>query len=102
LPGKIPGVILDAIEVAKSLGYNYIWIDRYCINQGDSEHVKDQIYKMDRIYRRADLTIIAATRQNGLPGVGTTSRTPQRVVHFSDGLTLFIMPSIAREKIASL
>lgn len=101
LPDRIPGVVLDAIEVTKTLGYHYIWIDRYCIDQSDAEHIKDQISKMDRIYRGADLTVIAASRQNGLPGVGTTPRTPQKVVQFSDGLTLFVMPSIVREKVIS-
>lgn len=101
LPETIPGVVLDAIEVAKSLGYQYIWIDRYCIDQSDAEHVEDQISKMDRIYREADLTIIAASWQNGLPGVGTTPRTLQKVVQFQNGLTLFVMPSISRDKSTS-
>lgn len=101
LPNKIPGVVLDAIEVAKSLGYDYIWVDRYCIDQSDMAHIDDQIPKMDRIYHGADQTIIAATQKNGLPGVGMTPRTPQSVVPFPDGLTLFVMPSVSREKIIS-
>lgn len=101
LPETIPGVVLDAIDVAKSLGYQYIWIDRYCIDQSNPGHVEDQIDKMDRIFREADLTIIAASTQDGLPGFGTTPRTVQRVVQFVNGLTLFVMPSILRDTVAS-
>ncbi|KAF2184771.1 HET-domain-containing protein [Zopfia rhizophila CBS 207.26] len=33
LPDPLPWVIEDAIEVTKSLGCTYLWVDRYCIPQ---------------------------------------------------------------------
>lgn len=102
LPGKLPGVVLDAIEVTKQLGYNYIWVDRYCIRQGDKKDVEEQIAKMDKIYQGSDVTIVSATRQNGLPGVGRIRRTQRRVARVTAGVTLFgTPPSITRAKVTS-
>jgi len=69
LPATIPSLIADAIKVVRELGYNYLWIDRYCIDQNDKAEVREQIAQMDRIYRGAELTIIAAGNNNGLEGV---------------------------------
>lgn len=78
---SLPKVISDAMEVARTLGYRYLWVDRYCIPQENS-HVKHlQIQSMGRIYSLSDLTIIAAAgedAQHGLPGVSSTSsKVPQ-------------------------
>jgi len=68
--------------VVKKLGYRYLWVDRYCINQGNEEEKADQCGKMDLIYQNADLTIIAAIGDNptyGLPGVGLRKRKPKHL-----------------------
>jgi len=80
LPETLPNTIKDAIIVAKTLGYRYLWVDRYCINQKDEEEKADQCGKMDLIYQNADLTIIAAVGENptyGLPRVGLRKRKPR-------------------------
>lgn len=68
--------IEDAIIVTEMMGFQFIWIDRYCINQNDpNKH--HQIRQMDLIYRNAELTIVAAAGDNpsfGIPGVSTISR----------------------------
>lgn len=82
-PCGISKTVHDAIKVTKGLDYRYLWVDRHCINQQDETEKRTVIAKMDRIYRGADLTIIAAAGYDehfGLPGVGTTSRKKQRVV----------------------
>ena len=64
------------------LGYRYIWIDRYCVNQRDEQESADQVGKMDLIYQNAKLTIIAAIGDDpthGLPGVGRRRREPQQL-----------------------
>lgn len=33
LPSELALVIFDAIEVAKSLGFEFLWVDKYCIDQ---------------------------------------------------------------------
>jgi hypothetical protein len=78
LPAQLPPTIEDAIKVTKRLGIQYLWIDRYCINQNDPEDKMRQILQMGAIYSSAQLTIVAAAGsgpQYGLPGVSDTRRT---------------------------
>lgn len=89
-----PRTISDAITVTKQLGYRYLWADQYCIDQDDAAFKKDQIGKMDKIYRAADVTIVAAmgdSKHCGLPGVSfgrsrreATYVTKERIFFFSD------------------
>jgi hypothetical protein len=83
----IPRTVADAISVTLQLGYRYLWVDEYCIDQNDENHRDDQIKRMDRIYHGADLTIVAAAGENknhGLPGVGSTKRGNRKVVCVGD------------------
>lgn len=92
LPDMIPGLIVDAMKVAKGLGYRYIWVDRYCIDQDNLAEKQEQIAQMDLIYRGAELTIIAAGDYNGLGGVGedpATQRKPLGAVSFGPSMTLY-------------
>ncbi|KAI1355540.1 heterokaryon incompatibility protein-domain-containing protein [Xylaria sp. FL0043] len=80
LPTLLPRVIEDAILVTLSLGYRFIWIDRYCIDQYDASNKHEQIMHMDSIYQWAALTIIAAAGTDdtyGLPGV-SRRRSPRQ------------------------
>jgi hypothetical protein len=80
LPTTLPRTIEDAMSVTKALGLRHIWIDRYCIDQGNDAEKQIQISQMDLIYQKAFVTIIAAAGTDphfGLPGVGATSRPPQ-------------------------
>lgn len=82
LPATMPNTIKDSMTVTKRLGYRYIWIDRYCINQNNWGEVYDQVGKMDLIYRNAEITIIAAMGEDpsyGLPGVGQRKRRPENL-----------------------
>lgn len=91
LPDDLPLVISDAIEVVKRLGYRYLWIDRYCIPQNDSQVKHIQIRKMDRIYSCSILTIIAAAgdgSEYGLPGVSSRHRTEQLSVQVTEDIFL--------------
>ncbi|OTA85652.1 hypothetical protein M434DRAFT_36086 [Hypoxylon sp. CO27-5] len=67
-----PATIRDAIEVTIKIGYRYLWVDRYCINQHHSAEKYTEIQQMGRIYNGASLTIVAAAGSgpdHGLPGV---------------------------------
>ena len=80
LPNTVSRVIEDAILATKKLGWQYLWVDRFCIDQHDQKIKDEQINTMDEIYRGAVLTIIAAAGLDdnlGLPGVGDTPRKPQ-------------------------
>jgi hypothetical protein len=72
LPSQLPKTIKDAIVFTRELGLNYLWIDRYCINQRDPVDVEKQISNMDLVYECAELTIVALfgpTIDYGLPGI---------------------------------
>ena len=79
LPDTTPSVITDAMIVTVELGWQYLWVDRYCIDQNDeAKHM--QMNQMDKVYSSAVITIIAAAGDNawhGLPGVSSTLGRPQ-------------------------
>lgn len=92
LPENTPGVILDAMSLVISLGFQNLWVDRFCIDQGDLEEKHEQISNMDEIYEGALLTIVAASRKatnNGLPGV-SIPRLATPCVRISDKLSLVL------------
>lgn len=93
MPGTMERTIEDALVVVLSMGYRYLWVDRYCIDQNDSESKKRQIRHMDSIYKNAAFTIIAAAGVDasyGLPGVtsrrGTRLRVPKTYCTIGDFL----------------
>jgi hypothetical protein len=70
------------MSVTQKIGYRYIWIDRYCIDQKNGPETADQVGKMDLIYQNAELTIIAAAGEDpsyGLPGVGLRKRDAEHL-----------------------
>lgn len=81
LPSPLPAIIVDAISVTIGLGFHFLWVDRYCIDQ-DNHSKHQQINQMDSIYQNAEMTIIAAAGSGpeyGLPGINSRSRTRQQM-----------------------
>jgi hypothetical protein len=81
LTNDMPKTIEDAITVTKRLGYDYLWVDKYCIDQCKTQDRDGEIQRMDAIYRNADVTIIDAAGEDpygGLPGVRPKSRSPHQ------------------------
>ena len=77
LPKDLPATIEDAVTVTRQLGFRYLWIDQFCIDQRRKDDLTAQLLTMDSIYRNSDLTIIAGAGQDatyGLPGVGKRHR----------------------------
>ncbi|KPM37852.1 hypothetical protein AK830_g8697 [Neonectria ditissima] len=77
---EAPLVIDDAIRVVIAMGYRYLWVDRYCIQQSDIESLEDHLSKMHLLYQNAVFAIVAAAGTDssfGLPGVSKTAREPQ-------------------------
>lgn len=58
-PSELPRRVSDAIELTRSLGVRYIWIDSLCVVQDDQEELLNAISSMSDIYRSAILTIAA-------------------------------------------
>jgi hypothetical protein len=76
LPSDIPLTIRDAIQVTKALGYRFLWVDSYCINQESEEDKKQQCSRMGDIYAGAQVTIfgLGSDSKYGLPGVSSRAR----------------------------
>ncbi|CAO2658252.1 Nn.00g059750.m01.CDS01 [Neocucurbitaria sp. VM-36] len=91
LPADLPRTIKDAISVTKALGYQYLWVDEYCVDQANEAHRDHQISRMDQIYRGADLVLVAAAGQDktyGLPGVSKPRSNAVEALHHK-GKTIF-------------
>lgn len=74
-----PKTIRDAIIATRNLGYRWLWVDKYCIDQNDTNDLNYQLQQMDVIYQQAAVTIIAAAGASahyGLPGVDQSYRRP--------------------------
>jgi hypothetical protein len=70
---RLAEVILDAVDTTRRLGFEYLWVDRLCIDQSNPAEKHYLISKTVSIYEGAKLTIVAAARLDakyGLPGCG--------------------------------
>jgi hypothetical protein len=77
LPTILPNTIGDAVDLCLSLGFQYLWIDRYCIPQSEPEERMNQIQRMGEIYSDSILTIVACAGRGphyGLPGISRSRR----------------------------
>ena len=76
---KLPRTIFDAMELCRSIGCRYLWVDSLCIVQDSEEDRRSQIGLMADIYSQSYLTIIAATgddANSGLSPYGGLGRQP--------------------------
>lgn len=93
----IPQTILDAIHLAKLMGYRYLWVDALCIVQDDSSIRHHQIAQMYNIYQNAVLTIVVASGSScsqAIPGVSSNRRVFQgKTIHNISGLPLMKLPA---------
>ena len=76
VPKDIPLTIRDAIQVTKALGYRFLWVDKYCIDQENATEKQKQCGRMGAIYAGSQLTIFALGHDSnyGLPGVSSRPR----------------------------
>ncbi|OTB00637.1 hypothetical protein M426DRAFT_15230 [Hypoxylon sp. CI-4A] len=89
LSQPLPNVVEDALKVTVALGYRYLWVDKYCIDQQDGAKKHEQIMHMDSVYQDAVLTIITAAGTDetfGLPGV-SKARLGRQVFSKADDFT---------------
>ena len=71
LPPVLPRMIEDALNITVRLGYQYLWVDFFCIDQCHLTDKAFQIQQMANIYSYASATIcaLAAHPDLGLPGI---------------------------------
>ncbi|EEU33426.1 uncharacterized protein NECHADRAFT_56709, partial [Fusarium vanettenii 77-13-4] len=58
---NLPRTILDALQVTRSLGLRYIWVDSLCIIQDDPEDKNRELPQMLRIYENSFITVSAGS-----------------------------------------
>lgn len=56
---QLPQTLQDAVNLTKSLGLEYLWIDAVCILQDSADDKAIELPKMPSYYRNAHLTICA-------------------------------------------
>ncbi|KAB8217132.1 heterokaryon incompatibility protein-domain-containing protein [Aspergillus novoparasiticus] len=87
LPRHLPCIVEDAMTVVRELGLQYLWVDRYCLDQSNKAEFQAQLNQMADIYRHALITIIGAAGSDGdygLPGVSSRPRIKQPHVKIGD------------------
>lgn len=94
-----PRTVRDAMHVTRSLGYRFLWVDQYCIDQRDKVRKAQQIAMMDKIYEGAKVTIVAAFGlgdESGLAGAGPSSpqRDVQPKVRIGDHELVWSLPAL--------
>lgn len=103
LPENLPATISDAIDFCRGIGIRFLWIDSICIDQ-QSQEMKDYLIpRMDSIYMRAMVTIIAAAGDDanaGLPGVRPGTRSDDRDIISIQGRKFITAHAPAKEVIA--
>ncbi|KAI0333454.1 HET-domain-containing protein [Cubamyces sp. BRFM 1775] len=67
-PTNLPQTIRDAIYVTHKLGIGFLWIDSLCIIQDSPEDKLRELPSMRDVYRRAYLTIDAASAEKASDG----------------------------------
>lgn len=68
---RLPATIHDAMEACKRLGQRYLWVDRLCILQDESDDKLLYINSMDAIYASAFLVLVVTDgdMHAGIPGI---------------------------------
>ncbi|RDA84155.1 hypothetical protein CP532_4532 [Ophiocordyceps camponoti-leonardi (nom. inval.)] len=100
-----PKSIAEAISLARSLDFRFLWVDSICIVQDSQEDKDQQLRLMGDIYTHASLTIVAAAGDNcnaGIPGLRPGSRScPQSVARINDDLCLVSLRPDTESKLLS-
>ncbi|KAI1638115.1 heterokaryon incompatibility protein-domain-containing protein [Biscogniauxia mediterranea] len=67
--GKFPKTFQETMTTVRRLGIKYLWIDCYCIVQGDEEDWKQQASQMDKVYTNSHINIGAANANSPVDGL---------------------------------
>ncbi|KAH6701271.1 heterokaryon incompatibility protein-domain-containing protein [Leptodontidium sp. MPI-SDFR-AT-0119] len=67
--GHLPATFRDAIEITRTLGFRYIWIDTFCIIQDCHQDWERESTKMQEIYANASFCIAASAAPNSEAGI---------------------------------
>jgi hypothetical protein len=65
---ELPQTIRDALEISRELGIPYLWVDAFCICQGDKKDWERESSRMADIYSGSTLTIVASEGKDSSGG----------------------------------
>jgi hypothetical protein len=97
-PARLPQTLEDAMRVCEQLQERYLWIDRLCIIQDDTEDKARQIKAMDKIFSAARFVIVAAYGDGvnfGLPGISR----PRLITQITIDLPAMTVTNHVRDKL---
>ncbi|KAG4441388.1 hypothetical protein IFR05_003145 [Cadophora sp. M221] len=66
---EVPPTLIDAFELTKKLGIDYLWVDALCIVQGSQREWEQESAKMGRIYYYAKIVLSSTQSSNVNDGV---------------------------------
>jgi hypothetical protein len=73
---ELPPIFKDAIQLARNLDCQWIWIDSLCIVQDDAEDWEQQAAQMARIYSNSFLNVAATSSSNGFGSLFAPRKNP--------------------------
>jgi hypothetical protein len=77
--GDLPRTFQDFVNIARSIGIKYIWIDSLCIIQGNSRDWHSEAEKMGDVYRNAAFVIAASGAEDSSQGLFINDRLAEKV-----------------------
>lgn len=74
----IPPAVHHAMQVVRSIGERYLWVDALCLISDDKEHLAEQLQIMASIYALAKVTLVATDGDawDGLYGIRGAPEAP--------------------------
>lgn len=88
----ITPTVKHAIDVVRSVGERYLWVDALCIAPGDHEKMAEQLQLMGAIYASATLTIVAldGDAMSGLEGLDPLPRKLDNIFNWRNGTRIVL------------
>ncbi|KAK8076974.1 HET-domain-containing protein [Apiospora saccharicola] len=83
----LPKTFQDAVQITRSLGMRYLWVDGLCIIQGDKDDWESEAGRMGAVYENASLVIAAsgsASAQEGCFATGQREMSSVDLPYYSD------------------
>ncbi|KAI1444028.1 HET-domain-containing protein [Annulohypoxylon stygium] len=75
--GDLPQTVADAVQVCRSLGIRYLWVDALCIVQDDSDDWAKESFEMSNIFSHSFLTLCILQGSSCLSGFLKRPRAQQ-------------------------
>ncbi|KAL2675651.1 hypothetical protein Neosp_011841 [[Neocosmospora] mangrovei] len=81
IASELPCTITDAMELVRSLGERYLWVDALCLIQDHPRDIKGGIEIMNSVLRGSHFAIVVSSgtdAKSGIPAVRPGSRQPSQ------------------------